>query len=115
MGRIRHLVVAGAVVATLVGQAMPASASVLVRAKCNFWSPSTVKVAKGTKVVWKSVCASHTVTSYSKNWSKNVVLNQGQTTSRTFKSKGVFKFRCRFHSTLSNGVCHGMCDRVRVG
>ena len=87
----------------------------LVRAKCNFYSPGTVSVAKGTKVVWKSVCMSHTVTSYTKNWSKNVVLAQGQTTSRTFKVKGVYKYRCRFHSKLSNGVCTGMCGKVRVG
>jgi plastocyanin len=111
---MRHLLVAGALVALILGQAFPASASVLVRAKCNFFSPKAVSVGKGTKVVWKSVCMSHTVTAYSKNWSKNVVLGQGQTTSRTFKTKGVFKFRCRFHSTLSNGKCSGMCGKVTV-
>jgi plastocyanin len=114
MRRLKLLVVAGAVVAVTLGQALPASASVLVRAKCNFFSPKSVSVTKGTRVVWKSACASHTVTSYSKNWSKNVVLAQGQTTARTFKARGVFKFRCRFHSTLSNGVCSGMCGKVAV-
>jgi plastocyanin len=114
MRRIKHTLVAGAVVALVLGQAFPASASVLVRAKCNFFSPKSVSVAKGTKVVWKSVCKSHTVTAYSSNWSKNVTLAQGQTTSRTFKSKGVYKYRCRFHSTLSGGVCSGMCGKVIV-
>jgi len=113
--RIKHGLAAGAVAALLLGQAFPASASVLIRAKCNFFSPKAVSVAKGTKVVWKSACASHTVTAYSHNWSKSVTLAQGQTTSRTFKTKGVYRFRCTFHSKLTNGVCSGMCGRVTVG
>jgi plastocyanin len=113
--RIKHMLVAGAVAALVLGQAFPASASVLVRAKCNFFSPKAVSVGKGTRVVWKSACKSHTVTAYSSNWSKNVTLSQGQTTARTFKVKGVFKYRCKFHSTLSGGVCSGMCGKVTVG
>ena len=99
---------------------VPAQASVLIKAggnaSCNWFRPAGVSVARGTKVVWKDVCGQHTVTSYSKNWSKNVTLTTvGQTTSFTFKTRGVFKFRCKFHSTLSNGVCSGMCGKVTVG
>ena len=71
-------------------------------------------VSKGAKIIWKSTCNSHTVTSYSSNWSKDTTLAQGQTTSRTFNSRGTFKFRCRFHSSVSNGVCSGMCGRIKV-
>src|SRR5437763_605727 len=89
---------------------LPAQAATVIKAgagsSCMRYKPASVSVAKGAKVVWKDVCGMHTVTSYSKNWSKNTTLsNVGQTTSFKFLHKGVFKFRCRFHSTLSNGVC----------
>jgi len=79
------------------------------------WRPKTTDVAKGTKVVWKAVSGNHTVTAYKGSWSKNTRINQGEQTSFTFKNTGVFKFRCTFHSTLTNGVCSGMCGKVVVG
>ena len=112
---LRFLLLASALAGALLFEtAQPASAAVLVRAKCNFFKPARVKVAKGTKVVWKSKCRSHTVTAYSSNWSKDVVLHLGDTTAKRFKHRGVFLYRCRFHSTLVAGVCSGMCGRVRV-
>ena len=45
---------------------------------------------------------------------QDTVLQTGQTTSRKFTTKGVYKFRCRFHSSVSGGVCSGMCGRIRV-
>ena len=117
---IRHIAVAGAAtLALLLAQAFPAQASVVVKAgagtTCMHFKPATLSVAKGTKVVWRDVCLSHTVTAYSKNWSKNVTLTKGQTTSKVFTTRGVFKYRCRFHSTLSGGVCSGMCGKITVG
>jgi plastocyanin len=79
------------------------------------WKPKITTVATGTKVVWKAVSGTHTVTAYKGSWSKNVTISQGQTTSFTFKNAGTYKFRCTFHSTLSNGVCSGMCGKVVVG
>lgn len=79
------------------------------------WKPHAVNVAKGTKVVWKAVNSSHTVTAYKGKWSKNTTIAQGTSTSFVFRSTGVYKFRCRFHSTLVNGVCTGMCGKVVVG
>ena len=79
------------------------------------WKPHAVNVATGTKVVWKAVTGSHTVTAYKGKWSKNTTIAQGTSTSFVFKSAGVYKFRCRFHSTLVNGVCTGMCGKVVVG
>jgi plastocyanin len=113
--RSRRAIVAGVFTAIALWQAVPASAATTVQARCDYFSPATKSIYKGTKVIWKSVCDAHTVTSYGSNWSKNTTLQQGQTTSKTFTSNGKFKYRCRFHSKLENGVCSGMCGKVVVG
>jgi plastocyanin len=79
------------------------------------WMPHFVHVAAGTKVVWKSVKGVHTVTAYRGRWKKNTTITRGATTSFRFRSAGVYRFRCRFHSVLVNGVCKGMCGKVVVG
>ncbi|HXJ65128.1 MAG TPA: plastocyanin/azurin family copper-binding protein [Actinomycetota bacterium] len=116
LARVRRVAVGAAVLALLVGQALPAEASTTVRGTCTFtWSPSNATVAKGARVTWKAVsCGPHTVTSYSANWSKNTTISTGTSTSRVFQRKGVFKYRCTFHSSLSGGVCSGMCGKVTV-
>lgn len=111
---MRRLVMIGAVVAAVTSQALPAQAATTVTARCNFFSPASVTVAHGSTVTWRAGCRSHTITSYSSNWSKDTVLQTGQSTSRKFATKGVFKFRCRFHSSVSGGVCSGMCGKVKV-
>lgn len=78
------------------------------------WAPGSVRVAAGTRVVWKAVTGSHTVTAYGGRWKKNTTISSGGTTSFTFRGRGVFHFRCRFHSVLVNGVCRGMCGKVVV-
>jgi plastocyanin len=118
--RIRIAVAAAAAaLVLLLSQAIPAQASVLVKAGagtgCVHFKPASLTVHRGTKVVWKAVCMKHTVTAYGGNWSKNVTILRGQTTSRTFKTRGVFKYRCKLHSSLVNGVCSGMCGKVTVG
>jgi plastocyanin len=99
--------------------AQPAEAATVVKGVLTTsgyrWKPHAVSVAKGAKVVWKAVEGNHTVTAYKGSWSKDTRINQGQSTSFTFKKTGVFKFRCRFHSSLVNGVCSGMCGKVTVG
>ena len=114
LARFRRAAVGAAVVAAVMGQMVPAQAATTITAKCDFYSPKSVTVAKGAAVVWKSGCKDHTVTSYSSNWSKNTTIHVGQSTSRTFTAKGTYKFRCRFHSSVSGGVCSGMCGSVRV-
>jgi plastocyanin len=79
------------------------------------WKPKITNVSQGTKVVWKAITGTHTVTAYSNNWSKNTTISAGEKTSFTFKKTGTFKFRCTFHSTLSGGKCSGMCGKVVVG
>ena len=114
VGRFRRLAVGGAVVAAVLGQMLPAQAATTITARCNFYSPKSVTVSTGSKIVWKSACRSHTVTSWSSNWSKDATLTAGQTTSRVFNSRGTYKFRCRFHSSVSAGRCSGMCGTVKV-
>ena len=87
-----------------------------VRTTAGFrWKPHAVSVAVGTKVVWKAVTGTHTVTAYKGRWSKSTTIAQGATTSFTFRSAGVYKFRCLFHSSLTDGVCSGMCGKVVAG
>ena len=99
--------------------ATAASGAVLVRGLRtddgrNIWRPRKVDVDVGQTVKWKAVEGNHTVTAYGGNWSKDVTLAQGETTTKTFNNPGRYKFRCRFHSTLSDGVCSGMCGKVVV-
>ncbi len=74
----------------------------------NRWSPDFVHVSWGEKVVWKNPADSpreHTVTADSSNWSKNVVLQPGERTSKVFKKRGIYEFVCSFHGGMT-GVVH---------
>ena len=103
------------VVLAMTGMAEGGTVTVKVGASGSTFSPKSKSVPKGTKVVWKNVSGSHTVTAYSKNWSKNTSLSGSKTTSFTFNKTGVYKYRCTIHSTLSSGVCSGMCGKITVG
>ena len=117
MRRLKLLIPAIALV-TVFAMAPTANSAVVVKgvsgASGFHWMPKTVNISHGTKVTWKAVTSSHTVTAYKGAWSKNTTINQGQSTSFTFNNPGVYKFRCRFHSSLVNGVCSGMCGKVVV-
>lgn len=118
---MRHLRTCLAVSALVTSLAVAGAAdgAVLVRGvstDAGFrWRPKTVSVATGTKVVWKAVEGSHTVTSYKGPWSKNTTIAPGATTSFTFRQAGTYRYRCLFHSTLASGACSGMCGKVVVG
>ena len=118
--RLALLVSAGMLLVVL--GAPPVSSAVVVKGvvcstclKGYKWMPKITTVAKGTKVTWKAVSGSHTVTATSKNWSKNTSISTGQTTAFTFKSAGTYRFRCTIHSTVSGGTCSGMCGKIVVG
>jgi plastocyanin len=122
---MRHRVALVIAVSLLLGALVvqPASSAVVIKAvscsSCAFnykWKPSITSVVHGTKVTWKAVTGSHTVTSISKNWSKNVTLSSGGTTSFTFKTAGTYRFRCTFHSdyNATTKKCTGMCGKVVV-
>jgi plastocyanin len=101
----------------------PATSAVVIRAvSCSScasgykWNPASTSVVHGAKVTWKAVAGSHTVTSISKNWSKNATISSGGTTAFTFKAAGTYRFRCRFHSSYNAATkkCTGMCGKVVV-
>ena len=83
-----------------------AQASSVIKAKANHsWSPSSLTVSKGTKVVWKNPTGvTHTVTSTSSNWSKDTSLSAGSSTSFTFNKTGTFKFKCKIHAGMTGQV-----------
>jgi plastocyanin len=97
--------------------ALPASGAFVVRATSdgNVFRPKRAEVNRGTRVVWRAVGGSHTVTAYGGGWSKNVTLSAGERTGFTFDENGRFRYRCTFHSSLSSGRCTGMCGKVIVG
>ena len=99
--------------------AVPAGGAVVIKATfangSNVFKPRRVEVPTGTRVVWKGVVGTHTVTAYGGNWSKNVTISAGETTARRFTSGGVYKFYCDIHGDVVGGVCSGMCGKVVVG
>ena len=86
----------------------------VIRSSGTIWRPRVVKITKGTTVKWVATSLTHTVTSYRGPWHKNVTIATGQSTKFKFRKAGTYFFRCRFHSTLANGVCTGMCGKVVV-
>jgi len=122
---MRHRVALVISVTLLLGALVvqPASSAVVIKAvACSScahsykWQPGITSVVHGTKVTWKAVSGSHTVTSISKNWSKNSSLSAGGSTSFTFKTAGTYRFRCTIHSTYDSATkkCSGMCGKVVV-
>ena len=122
---MRHRVALVIAVSLLLGAlvAQPATSAVVVKAvACSScptgykWSPTSTSVVHGTKVSWKAMTGTHTVTAISKNWSKNVTLGSGNSTSFTFKSAGTYRFRCKFHSSYNPTTkkCTGMCGKILV-
>src|SRR2546426_1880365 len=97
----RALLAAFLTSAVIFGSTLPAQAATVVKATDSLtFRPAVVTIHRGQKVVWKNVASiSHTVTSTSSNWSKNVDLHPGDTTSHTFKKRGTYKYKCRFHVT----------------
>lgn len=82
------------------------------------WQPDFKHITLGTRVVWKNTTtANHTVAAYSPNWKKNSTIeSDGGKTSRVFKKKGSYLYRCTQpgHSEIGGGGCTGMCGEVHV-
>jgi plastocyanin len=112
--RLKLLLPAIALV-TVFAMAPAANSAVVVKGSGSSWRPRTTTINKGVKVVWKAVSGSHTVTAYKGAWSKNTSIPQGSSTSFTFKNAGTYKFYCKIHGSVTNGVCSGMCGKIVVG
>lgn len=81
------------------------------------WEPATRTISKGDRIVWKNPTAcDHTVNAYGGGWKKATGLSPGDRTGKRFRKTGTYKFRCltQGHSVLEDGICTGMCGRVRV-
>ena len=90
---------------TLVPATSAQAATVVKATQARTFKPKIERVHKGTKVVWKNVATfDHTVTSTSSNWSKNVRISPGQTTSFTFKHVGTYTYKCRIHAGMKGKV-----------
>jgi len=100
---------------TVFAMAPAANSAVVVKGSGTSWRPRTTTINTGVKVVWKAVSGSHTVTAYKGAWSKNTSIPQGSSTSFTFNRAGTYKFYCRIHGSVTNGVCSGMCGKIVVG
>jgi plastocyanin len=92
-----------------------ASAAQVVKGVNFRWRPKTTSVSTGTKVVWKARQGNHNVHAYGGNWRKNVDIPFGTKTAHTFRTAGTYKFYCRFHATVTHGICSGMCGKIVVG
>lgn len=82
----------------------------------NEWTPEIRKIEPGDRIVWKNPTDTpHNVTAYGSNWSKSTRLEAGETTSKIFRTKGLYKYMCTIHAFKEDGKCFGsMCGAVRV-
>lgn len=111
--RLAVVLVAGA--SLLVPATGAQGATYRIKAEGRTWSPDFRHVEPGNKVVWKNPTSRrHTVTAWKGPWSKSVVLRPGTRTSKIFRNTGQYYYRCKRHSTVSNGECNGMCGLVHV-
>ena len=91
------------------------AASYTVKAGGGEWNPSFKKIEKGDRIVWKNPTGKkHTVTAYRGDWNKNTTLKPGEQTSKRFRKRGVYKYRCVPHSAMVEGKCKGMCGTIKV-
>lgn len=105
--------VAGAALLLPIGISQAAPARIVADGRS--WSPDFKHVTPGSTVVWKNPTSRrHTLTAWGGSWSKDVTLRPGTRTSKTFRRAGQYPFRCKIHSTVSNGECNGMCGLIHV-
>lgn len=110
----RTLAVA-AVLLLVLALAGPARAgSTRIRGRAQRWHPQSLTISAGTRVVWKAVDTTHTVTAYRGSWSKNTTIAAGDTTGFRFRNSGTYRYRCTIHSSIVSGRCQGMCGKVTV-
>ena len=119
---MRRILVIAVVATCLVGVAGPAGGGrVRVKAAGDtgswHWEPDFRHIVKGTVVVWKNpTSATHRVTAYTNNWTKDTSVPAGESTRKRFKQPGAYGYRCSIpgHSSVSGGECSGMCGEIHV-
>jgi plastocyanin len=96
---IRKLAAATTLVAAIAVVPAHAAASKTVAVKNNAFAPSTVKVHKGDKVVfkWTQGGVAHNVTPTSGAAGSATSSKKGFTFAKTFAKAGTFKYICTIH------------------
>lgn len=76
----------------------------LVNIEDDFFTPKTLTIQVGQKVVWRNNGdKKHTVTS-KENYFNSLTLMPGSSFSYTFTRPGIYHYRCTFHSVLFFGM-----------
>ncbi len=100
-----------------------ASAAVIVKATANppfgNFQKKVTRVDPNTKVTFKAITGSHTVTAYGGGWRFNERIDnrpspRPQQVSHRFRGPGTYQFRCTIHSQITAGTCYYMCGSVVV-
>lgn len=83
-----------------------AASSKTVAVKNNSFSPKTVNIKKGSKVVWKWTQGgvAHNVTPASGGSGSKTSSKKGYTFTKTFSKAGTFRYVCTLHSSMKMTV-----------
>ena len=103
--KLAGVAVAASLGVAVAGVPAQAGSSKTVAVKNNSFSPTSVKIKKGSKVVWKWTQGGvpHNVTPASGAGSKTSS-KKGFTYSKTFSKAGTFKYVCTIHSNMKVSV-----------
>ena len=90
-----------------------------VRAGHNSWRPDHLFITRADTVVWRNPDdRRHNVVAYGGGWRFNRTLDPGESARRVFDEVPAngdpFLYRCTLHSTIDDGLCHGMCGLIHV-
>ncbi len=68
------------------------------------YSPQTVKIPRGSAVVWKNLSSvTHTTTSNTGLWNRTLAPRTG-TYKRTFLKAGTYRYHCNIHIGMTGKV-----------
>jgi plastocyanin len=100
--KLALMAVAASIAATAAVVPAQAGSSKTVAVKNNAFSPGTVKIRRGDKVVWKWTQGgvAHNVTPASGAAGSKTTSKKGFTFSKTFSKAGTFKYVCTIHSSM---------------
>lgn len=77
------------------------------------FDPRNIAVEEGATVTWSNDDGhSHTITSASDNWEKDMEVDGGGESTHTFDESGVYEVYCRFHGSAD---LSGMSMKIAVG
>jgi len=87
------------------GTTAPVHSTAMVTIQNFAFSPSTLTVSPGTKVVWTNQDSTdHTVVSDTGAWPDSKSLATGQTFSVTFSKPGTYPYHCSIHPNMTANV-----------